>query len=369
LPDQPGYPTPPPFPPPAAAYGSPSGYPPPQIPQIIVPQVKQGGGFARAIFTTLAVSIFGLSLTLNIYLLFVSGIFGSHEPEIEKTTLIEGDSKNVIAVLGVEGEINSSTSTEIAEAVKEIASDSDVKAVLVRMNTPGGEVTASDEIYDQLQRLKKENHLPVVVSMSSLATSGGYYISCAADKVFAERTTWTGNIGVLLPRYDLSKLGEKYGITDATIKSTGADYKDAGSLFKSDTPAQRAYLQDLADGAFAVFKKVVADGRKLDPATVDQIANGKVYSGEDAAKLKLVDAVGYEQDAIDAAKSLAGLNGVSAKVVKYERSHSFLDSLGGGSRQSSRLGKAQLGPGGLSVDPSVVREWLAPRPMYLWSGQ
>lgn len=375
MPDQPGYPTPPPFPPPAAAqapsFGNPPPYPPPypQIPQIVVPQIRQGGGFARAIFTTLAVSVFGLSLTLNIYLLFASGLFSGHEREIEKTTLIDGDSKNVIAVLGVNGEINSSTSTEIAEAVKEIASDSDVKAVLVRMNTPGGEVTASDEIYDQLQRLKKENHLPVVVSMSGLATSGGYYIACAADKVYAERTTWTGNIGVLLPRYNLSKLGEKYGIEDATIKSTGADFKDAGSLFKPDTPEQTAYLQDLADKAFAVFKKVVAEGRKLDPATVDRIANGKVYSGEEAARLKLVDAVGYEQDAIDAAKSLAGLTGVSAKVVKYERTHSIFDSLGGGSRQSSQLGKAQLGPGGLSVDPATVREWLAPRPMYFWSGQ
>lgn len=330
---------------------------------------RQGGGFARAIFTTLAVTIFGLSLTLNIYLIVASGVFGGHGPDVEKTTLIEGDAKNVVAVIALQGEISAATAIEFEAILKTVSADADVKAVLLRIDSPGGGVTASDQIYADVQRLKKENHIPVVVSMGALATSGGYYISCAADKIVAQRTTWTGNIGVLLPRINLAKLGEKYGIEDATLKSTGADFKDAGSMFKHDTPEQTAYWQNLADQAFGVFKQVVCDGRGLDAATVDRIANGKVYSGEEAAKLKLVDVVGYDQDAIDLAKSLAGLANVGAKVVSYERSHSFLESLGGSARQSSKLVTTQIGQAAVTLDPAAVREWLSPRPMYLWSGQ
>ena len=371
MPDQPAYPSPPPFPvPPVGGSPLPPTGTPFYVPSPTIITQPQRGGFARAMFTTLAMSIFGLSLTLNIYLLIASGIFSNHGPRIEKTTLTDGDEKRVVAVVPIEGEINGSTASQFKAAVKEITADANVKALLIRMNTPGGEVAASDEIYEDIQRLKRENHLPVVVSIGALGTSGGYYISCAADKIVAERTTWTGNIGVLLPRINLAKFGEKYGIEDMTIKSSGADYKDAGSMFKHDTPEQTAYWQALADEAFGVFKGVVRDGRKLDAATVDRIANGKVYSGDEAAKLKLVDQVGYSEDAVALAESLAGLRGTSAKVVRYEQSHGLLESLGGSSRLSSsqQSVKTQVGPAEVSIDASAVRQWLTPRPLYLWSG-
>src|SRR5207247_10426128 len=140
---------------------------------------------------------------------------------------------------------------------KIIEKDSTVKDLVVKYNTPAGTIAASDEIYYLIRQYKTKTGLPVVVSMREMASSGGYYIACAGDQIYAEPTTWTGNIGVLMERFDLSKLADKYGVHDDTMRSTGADFKTAGSMFRELTPAERQYLQGLLDQAFTQFKDMV----------------------------------------------------------------------------------------------------------------
>lgn len=347
--------------------------PPPQpqqgyFPPIYLPPALPRGGFLRAIATTLVVSLFGFSLTLNVYLLLFSGVLGGGP--VHKTTVRNGDAQNAIAVLPISGPITDATAAEFNELLGEVENNPHVKAVVLEVNTPGGAVTASDVIYDRILRLKKEKGVKVVVAMGALATSGGYYVACAADAVVAQRTTWTGNIGVLLPRYNLHKLAEQYGFEDTTIKSTGATFKDAGSMFKADTPEQTAYFQKLADDAFATFKSVIVTGRSLSAAKVDEIANGKIYNGDDAKRLNLVDAVGYLDDAIDLAADKAGLPKTNIQAVRYEKKRGLFESLGGSaSNASGRTVSAQLGGAPVSIDRALIDDLLAPRPMYLWRGQ
>jgi protease-4 len=350
---------PPPLPPPPSA-GPTVFFPPPSL---YPPQPR--GGFARAIFTALAVSILGLSISLNVYFVLYSGLL-SGEP-VRKTVVRDGDLQKTIAVIPLAGVIDDHKAAELNDLLGEVEADPAVKAIVLEINTPGGGVTASDQIYDRVMRLRSERKLPVVVSMGALATSGGYYIACAADQIVAQRTTWTGNIGVLLPRYNFSKLANQYGVEDTTIKSTGADFKDAGSPLKPDTAEQTAYFQKLADDAFVVFKDVVGRGRSLDAETVRQVANGKVYSGADALNLKLVDAVGYLDDAIDLAEQKANLSGSKPRAIRYEKKVGLFEAIGRSSAESSKL--TLPAGGGVSIDRSVIDELLSPRPLYLWRGQ
>lgn len=349
----PGPALPPPMPP--VYFPPPAFYPP-----------APRGGFARALFTAMAVSVLGFSLTLNVYLLLASGVLGGGP--VRKTVVRAGDTNATIAVLPLSGVITDEKAAELNQILGEIESDPTVKAVVLEVNSPGGAVTASDQIYARLLRLRKNRKWPVVVSMGALATSGGYYVACAGDRIVAQRTTWTGNIGVLLPRYNVSKLAEQYGVEDTTIESSGSDFKDAGSPFKPDTPEQRAYFQNLADDAFAIFKSVVGTGRSLDAAAVDRVASGKVFSGADALDLKLVDVVGYLDDAIDLAVTQAGLSG-KPQVWRFERNVGLFESLGRSSAQAaSRVGLNVSGTN-LSIDRAVIDDLLTPRPMYLWRGQ
>ncbi|MGN6726395.1 MAG: signal peptide peptidase SppA [Tepidisphaeraceae bacterium] len=349
------------FPPPLSSTPLP---PPVYFPPMYAPP---RGGFARGIFNALAVTILGMSITLNIYLLIANGIFSSDH--VRKTTLTEGDASNVIAVIPVEGTITESTAERFDQLAQAIASDASVKGIVVQIDTPGGSVTASDEIYDRILRLKKEKGLPVVASIGALGTSGGYYLSCAADKIVAERTSWTGNIGVLLPRYNIAELAQKYGVKETTLHSTGADFKDAGSMFKDDTPAQTAYWQNLVDQAFGTFKAVIATGRKLDEATVDQIANGKVYTGPEAERLKLVDQIGYLNDAVQLAADQAGIGNVKPNVVKYELNKGLLESFGASGSMHTGGISSQIDGVTVVIDRDLVDSVFSPRLMYLWQGR
>jgi len=370
----PGNNLPPPPYPPGGAPMPPGGMPPQPMmfyppPPAYYPPPPSRGGFARAIFTTLAVSILGVSVSLNLYFLIYKVATSGSAEHVAKDVIEAGDAKNTIALLPITGVITDATREQTDLLLKEIEADSTVRALVVQVDSPGGSVNASDEIYERLLRYKKEHGVPIIVSMGGLATSGGYYIACAADHVVAQRTTWTGNIGVLLPRYSLAKLAEKYGIEDTTIKSTGTPFKDAGSMFKDDTPAQTAYWQGLADEAFVVFKNVVQKGRKLDAKTVDEIANGKVYTGPEALKLKLVDSIGYLDQAISDARTRAGLTGsASSRVVKYSRAASMWDAISGESGQSSMV-KAKVGQIEIGIDQRTINEMLSPRPLYLWRGE
>jgi protease-4 len=352
--------------PPAMPPGQPMMPPPmPYPPMMMFPPPPRGGGFAKAIFVTLATTIFGLSLTLNIYLLLMTGLMsGSASTMLHSTVEQDGEVDQQIAVVPVRGLIVDETYRQFDKWLTSIEDDSNVKAVVIDVDTPGGEVTASDQIHRRLIDFKARRKLPIVVAMGGMGTSGGYYVSANADWIIAQPTTLTGNIGVRWDRLSLAKMAEKVGVEDNSLHSTGADFKTAGSMWKTETPEQTAYLTGLIDEAFRIFKKVVADGRgaKL-KQSIDSIANGKVYTAGEAKELGLIDQVDYFDAALAKAKSMAGLS--SPQVVRYSRPPSFFESLGAESSLASQL---KLDTSGLKVDRKALENLAAPRMMYHWSG-
>jgi protease IV len=346
----------------------------PMPPMMMFPPAPRGGGFAKALLVTLATTLFGLSILLNVYLLLFSSISSNAnsaaEFKVVETPIASmpgGDSKQKIAVVRFGGVITDQSKRPFVMLLEHLRNDMDMKALVLEIDSPGGAVTPSDELYDAVLRLKKERNIPVVVSMSSLAASGGYYLAMTGDKIVAQETTLTGSIGVLMSRFDLSELGEKYGVKDGTLVSDGATYKNAGSPLKPMTADETLYLKSVLNDAFAVFKKRVATGRpKLTAAEIDAVANGKVYSAQQALSLKLIDRIGYLEDAIADAKQLAKLTNPSA--VRVERQLSFFEQLLGGPEIES---KAKISAGGMNVsfDRAAIESLLTPQPMYLWRGQ
>jgi protease-4 len=331
-------------------------YPPPPPPR--------GGGVGRTVFTVLLVLMLLFSGVLNLVL--IAGSLSGGGGDIQQQTLSSGGSDKIV-VIPLRGVIDTSASTRFNRFMDLAQSDKAVKAVVIEIDTPGGTVTASDEIYNRIKAFKSKKAVPVVVSMGSLATSGGYYAACGADYVFAQPTTFTGNIGVLMPRYNFSKLMEKYGVEETTIVSTGAKFKNAGSSFRPESPEEKQYMQELADSAFTQFKTVVTQGRssKL-KGNLEDIANGKVYTAGSALNLGLVDQVGYLADAHSYAASAAGVSGPT--VVRYENPPTLMQLL---MSARSNVPGASAGAGGVNVnlDQALLRELTTPRPMYLWRGQ
>jgi protease-4 len=335
--------------------------------------------FARVIFTTLATAIFGLSVTLNLYLLAYSALSGgmgfSHTDAVERTVLIPGDSQETVAVIPVSGMILKGTAERFNQILSVVEKDKSVKALVIDIDTPGGAVTPSDEIHARIERFRKNYpNKPVVVTMGGMATSGGYYIACAGDYVFAQQTTLTGNIGVILPRYNLSKLASAYGVEEVTVAAPEGGFKNAGSPFAPVDPKDNKYLQGLIDDAYGRFKGVVAAGRKGKLTDkIDKIANGKAYTANEAKTLGLVDELGYAVDAYDKAAALAHLS--NKQVVKFDKQPGLFESLLGGETKS-RLPAPSAGGGGttingvnVNVGPELLDELNRPRLMYLWRGQ
>jgi protease-4 len=346
----------------------PQGYPPQPPPR--------RGGVGRAIFMTMLVVLLLGSFALNLVLLVVNvagagaGVGGAMQQ-----TVHSGNSGEKLVIVPLKGLIDGNLSAQFDRFMKMAESDKAVKAVVIEIDSPGGTVTASDEIYHRINSFKtRRAGVPVVVSMGSLATSGGYYAACAADHVVAQPTTFTGNIGVLMPRYNFSKLMEKYGVEETTIVSSGAPFKNAGSSFRPESAEEKQYMQELADSAFSQFKTVVSNGRgsKL-KAKLDDVANGKVFTSPSALNLGLIDQIGYGEDAQNHAKSAAGLS--NPTVVRYYDPPSFLQVL-----MSSKAGDVATfasggGKGGninVTIDSDLLRElteFTTPRPLYLWRGQ
>jgi protease IV len=373
---------PPPGQGPAIPPGSPPpGYPPrgpapmgpypPMPPMMMMPPPRSsGGGFAKAIFLTLATTIFGLSLLLNVYLILAAGITNSAQAQTSTAietpvpSLKQGDPKQKIGIIRFDGAISQQSKRPFVMLLEHLRRDPDLKAIVLEIDSPGGEVTASDELYDAVLRLKKEKNIPVVVSMGSLAASGGYYMAMSGNKILAQETTLTGSIGVLMQRIDLSGFGEKYGIKGEMIVSDGATFKDAGSPFRPLTEPEHTYFKSILNDSFEVFKDRIEKGRPgLTRQQIDAVANGKIYSAKQALELKLIDRIGYLEDAIADAAVLAGLNNPSA--VRVERELSFAEKLFGPTVQAS----GNVTATGLKLDRSTIDEFARPRMMYLWQGQ
>jgi protease-4 len=216
------------------------------------------------------------------------------------------------------------------EKLQKAAADPQVKAVVVRVNTPGGGVTASDIIYREVVKIRegdkarKHPPKPVVAAMLDTAASGGYYIACGADEIMAQPTTVTGSIGVVMLTYSAKGLLDKVGVTTDAIKS--GPRKDMGSPFKPMDPEDRKIFQDMINEFYTAFVHVVACSRtKLTEARIRQLADGRVYSGCQAQKLGLVDRIGGLDEALVRAKELAKID--SARVVMYHRPTGYRGSI------------------------------------------
>src|SRR5438477_6049730 len=196
-------------------------------------------------------------------------------------------------------------SDKVVKLLKKYEKDDDVKAVVLRVDSPGGAVAPSQEIHDAVKRIKASKK--VVVSMGGMAASGGYYISAPADRIFAEPGTLTGSIGVIFLHFNVRGLLEWAKVEETTLKS--GKYKDTLSPFRPIQESDREEIQSISDDVYSQFVQAVAQGRGLPEARVREIAEGRIYTGKRAKELKLVDELGGLDDAIAAAWGLAGQSG------------------------------------------------------------
>lgn len=344
--------------------------PPPGMmpPPFMMPPPPPQRGFTKGIFVTLASTIFGLSLLANIYLLMFSGLLSSQTPFVQ-STLQSGKPDQKIAVIPIQGIIDDGTSAIAHRVIDLIQRDDSVKAVVLEIDTPGGGVTPSDEIRHRLQELKKAKrdknpNFVIAVSMGSLATSGGYYISADADQIFAQPTTLTGNIGVLMPRFNLASMAEKIGVTEKTLAAPEGGYKNAGSMFSPDNPRDAQYLQGIIDNAYARFRDIVKNGRgaKL-KGDLAQIADGRVFTSDEALANGLIDQQGYLPDAYTWTATQASLS--DPTVVRYSRRPSLSEML----LSQSPTPTPKAGAVNITLDPTLIDHLTTPRLMYLWRGE
>lgn len=246
------------------------------------------------------------------------------------------------------------------EALTKAADDEDVKAIVLRINTPGGTVTASDILYHEIQELKKTRKVPIIASIMDLGTSGGYYVAMAADRVVAHPSSVTGSLGVIMLTLNASGLMEKIGVRADAV--TSGPHKDMGSPFRTMTEQDRAIFQGVIDSLYARFLRVIEQGRpNLKPETIRQLADGRIYSASQAKDHGLVDMLGYLDDALELAKKEAGVE--EAQVVMYQRAGSYHPNI-------YAQGPGGLEPAGWSfpkLDPvSLLLAGGTPSFMYLW---
>jgi protease-4 len=266
-----------------------------------------------------------------------------------------------VAVVSVTGAILGGDGFVRAQ-LDQVAEDDSVKAIVLRVDSPGGTVSGSDEIHHRLATLAEKRDIPVVVSMGGIAASGGYYVAmanrAADDVIFAEPATLTGSIGVIIPHFDVSQALRKYDIRDDSIAS--GPLKEMLSPTKDRTPElaekERKLLQELVDDMFGRFKEIVKAGRpKLDEAAVDKVATGQVFTARQALEAGLVDRIGFLEDAIGRAVELAGLTADTARAVKYSKPKGLLDEVLGGASPTGR------------IDLAAIAELSTPRGWYLGS--
>ncbi|QNN22897.1 signal peptide peptidase SppA [Planctomycetales bacterium ZRK34] len=209
------------------------------------------------------------------------------------------------------------------EKLEDARRDAHIKAVIIRLNTPGGTVTASDAMYREVMRFKQKSQKPVVGLMMDVAASGGYYLACATDEIVAYPTTITGSIGVIVQTFSVKPMLNRWGVkTDAIVSGPN---KDAGSPLSEMSPEQRAIFQGLVDQFYANFVEVVKTNRPgIEAASIKTVTDGRVFTGTEAKTLGLVDQTGDLYDAFETAKQRAGID--DAQLVLYHREGDFAGS-------------------------------------------
>jgi protease-4 len=237
-------------------------------------------------------------------------------------------SSSQVAVIDLEGIIMDSK--EFSQELKDFGGSPGVRAVVLRINSPGGGVAASQEMFEAVRKFRTETHKRVVVSMASVAASGGYYVACAADKIYANPGSITGSIGVIAEWYNYADLLKWAKLQDVVFKS--GEFKDTGSPSRPLTDAEKAYFQNLIENMFGQFIKDVAASRRMSEADVRRLADGRVYTGREAKDNGLIDELGALQDAVAAAGKMAGIVGEPRIVTPPKKKISIFDILFGDAR-------------------------------------
>jgi protease-4 len=279
-------------------------------------------------------------------------------PALYDEEYVSGDGTDKIAVVPIEGVIApaedtlggvlpTSTPEGLADALSQAGSDPSVAAVVLEINSPGGGVTASDEMHQSVLDFEENTGKPVVVSMQDVAASGGYYISTAADRIVANETTLTGSLGVIFEITNFAEAADKYGIKQVVIKS--GKYKDIGSAFREMTPEEREIFQSIVDEMYSRFVDVISEGRNIPEGRVREIADGRVYSALQAKKLGLVDSFGELDEASAIAGNLAGTSDTT--VVRYVQQPTFRDTLLARLAPEKPQAEQILDAAGLNLEP------------------
>ena len=334
---------------------------------------KRGAGFWVAV----GLSIFFFLCSVLLFTLFMGSLLLhkaviSGAEVVEETPItekvVEGSGEDKVAIISIKGVLTSESAegllmekpsiVEVVEQqLKHAGKDVHVKAILLEIDSPGGGITASDIIYNNVIKFKTDTKKKVVVYMQDVAASGGYYIASAADAIVAHPTTITGSIGVIMPLVNVAGLINRYGIVDNSI--TSGNMKEMGSPLKLMTPEETAILKSIIDEMYMQFVTVVSTGRKMDVEAVKKIADGRVYTGKQALANGLVDQLGYLEDAIEVTKKMAGLT--TASIVRYERPYGLADLLGIMTNVIARKSTIKL-------DIPQFHEQDNSKPMYLWNG-
>lgn len=304
----------------------------------------------RLLWVGLAVSIF-----VNFSLLATLGDrFTQANAPTEKYHSGDHVASDKIALIKIHGTIMPPFTERILRVIEKVKDDDSVKGVLLSIDSPGGLVADSHQIYHRLWELNAKK--PMAVQMKRLAASGGYYVAMGAGvegKIFAEETTWTGSIGVIIPRYDLTEVSKKIGIASDPLK-TGA-LKDALSPFRELSPEERGVWTAILDDAFGRFQGVILKSRKsLDPEKLKELATGQIFTAEQAKKNGLIDEIGFEEDSLKWLQEKCGLT--SVRVVTYEHPQTLVEQLLGASAQAKR-----------SSDLEALLEASVPRAFYMCS--
>lgn len=308
-----------------------SDFPAPPPPLAAAPPPKKPGRIWFFLCILLALGL-GLSLFANLVLVVVAG-GRAGEDKIKGFTqsLVDGekDEEDFVAIVPVQGMIMEAPSDNpgkgslgsMVKLLKQLSKQEHLKGILLVVDSPGGGVTASDRMYEELKHFKDEKKIPVVAIFEDVAASGGYYVAMASDHIIAHPTTITGSIGVISEFYDFSQLMGKVGVDVNIIKSLNYEgkesFKDMGTPTRKMKPEERKILQALITEMWERFTSVVAEGRKgkLTLAEVKKLADGRVFSGGTALKAKLVDQVGYTRDAYQEIRKRCG--NPKARIVRY----------------------------------------------------
>jgi protease IV len=328
------------------------GFPSPQP----APQGNKGSGWR--IFWGI---ITGLSMLGNVMLFLmligvgVVAFSGMGEKKYTEEVIEDGPRSVKIAIVSIDGIIDEKQAQEVYWQLKEARADKAVKGVIIRVDSPGGTISGSDQIHNEIMKYRDDTNQPAVAFMQGVAASGGYYSSVACNEIIAEPTAITGSIGVIMEYLVLQQLLEdKLGINPIVVKA--GSKKDWPSPFKIPTDEQLQYMQQrIIDPAYDRFVKVVVDGRSgLTEADVRRLADGSIYWADKALEEKLIDGIGYLDNAIEETKSLAGVK--KAQIVEYKKPFSIADLLSAKTNVS------------LKIDRRTLYEISVPQALYLWTG-